>query len=78
MIGQDHPRLRGEKNIFDEKALPEAGSPPLTRGKEQARLHDNSYNGITPAYAGKRFWRRIWQRMVEDHPRLRGEKTICA
>ena len=74
MIGQDHPRLRGEKNIFDEKALPEAGSPPLTRGKGLGVALTATPRGITPAYAGKRFYTASFSSTPKDHPRLRGEK----
>ena len=30
--------------------------------------------GITPAWAGKRFWNRPWVWATSDHPRMGGEK----
>ena len=51
---QDHPRLCGEKGIWNKFADTAAGSPPPMRGKGSVmRVH--SFNQrITPAYAGKR------------------------
>ena len=52
-----------------------AGSPPHTRGKENASAAQSRADGITPAHAGKRnrigffFW------SSRDHPRTRGEKN---
>ena len=50
---QDHPRLCGEKGIWNKFADTAAGSPPPMRGKGSVmRVH--SFNQrITPAYAGK-------------------------
>ena len=31
--------------------------------------------GITPAWAGKRFWNRPWVWATSDHPRVGGEKA---
>ena len=53
-VEQDHPRLCGEKpervSINDIKA----GSPPPMRGKVYSPKPISRYDGITPAYAGKR------------------------
>ena len=57
-IKRDHPRLCGEKMTVSGCGKSNRGSPPPMRGKvpEQGliRLRD----GITPAYAGKR-WREL-------------------
>ena len=75
---RDHPRLRGEK-IFVEKLFScSTGSPPLTRGKAVVILSSPASTRITPAYAGKRTWRRSPMSRARDHPRLRGEKYLCA
>ncbi len=70
----DHPRLRGEKGAKMYLACPHQGSPPLTRGKDQLRVVEVKFVGITPAYAGKRGLSRIPSSVFWDHPRLRGEK----
>ena len=50
------------------------GSPPPMRGKEFLFSANNIPRRITPAYAGKSM-RRLWRRCVlQDHPRLCGEK----
>ena len=75
---QDHPRLRGEKTIYNQKGWPEGGSPPLARGKAQFAVNTHAPGGITPACAGKRLFRTLLRRACWDHPRLRGEKsTSC-
>lgn len=70
----DHPRIRGEKH--DKIYLPfhYLGSPPHTRGKA-ASIKEFLYGErITPAYAGKRYFRLTARRLDRDHPRIRGEK----
>ena len=45
------------------------------RGKgERKRRHGNP-GRITPAYAGKSFWRAVFWGLHRDHPRVCGEKT---
>ena len=73
-VVEDHPRLRGEKFTGFFGFLCGGGSPPLTRGKDDIVNHQNRYQGITPAYAGKRFMLGGSFSPREDHPRLRGEK----
>ena len=72
---QDHPRLRGEKEMSLKHFCSSMGSPPLTRGKVSRPISRKVALGITPAYAGKRR-RRIYRYTRRwDHPRLRGEKS---
>ena len=33
VTGRDHPRVRGEKTIFDAQKVNQRGSPPRARGK---------------------------------------------
>ena len=72
---QDHPRLCGEKFTCFTIVFPPDGSPPPMRGKvpEQGliRLRD----GITPAYAGKSADSMPCTILLQDHPRLCGEKV---
>ena len=70
---RDHPRLRGEYTTFFASTLSTGGSPPLTRG-----IHSHGeiglYNtGITPACAGNTLLNFLFQALLQDHPRLRGE-----
>ena len=66
--------MRGEK-IPDMGArhFPK-GSPPHARGKVSVTQSNSVPPGITPACAGKRSNPLIFRKMMEDHPRMRGEK----
>ena len=46
------------------------------RGKAMADTQISGKTGITPAYAGKSALRASWKCLIEDHPRLCGEKLI--
>ena len=46
------------------------------RGKDIKYRNVNSGSGITPAYAGKSFPKALKHLMVQDHPRLCGEKSL--
>ena len=72
----DHPRLCGEKRNCDMNRLLFRGSPPPMRGKALYRIVKNCFNGITPAYAGKRASERRLRSCPQDHPRLCGEKFV--
>ena len=74
--GKDHPRLRGEKFGEVKNTARLVGSPPLTRGKAVALQVLPVPPGITPAYAGKRFFSGRRSGILKDHPRLRGEKFV--
>ena len=73
---EDHPRLRGENFAGFRPLRPDAGSPPLARGKQ---FYDSPKVGdqrITPACAGKTFFTRSNSGGIWDHPRLRGENRM--
>ena len=72
--GRDHPRLRGEKRSAGKVLLVRGGSPPLTQGKDSKLDSGEVETGITPAYAGKSAISAPKALLLEDHPRLRGEK----
>ena len=76
VIHGDHPRLRGEKRILSSANSRLQGSPPLTRGKASATCPAWEKFRITPAYAGKREQIGISDSEAQDHPRLRGEKSL--
>ena len=71
---QDHPRLRGEKEVYFVDYSTITGSPPLTRGKGDEFEALLLQYGITPAYAGKSLPPHQQEGRSWDHPRLRGEK----
>ncbi len=58
ILFQDHPRLCGEKAYIDNVPQINPGSPPPMRGKVCVHFRKQSANRITPAYAGKSFWRK--------------------
>ena len=72
---QDHPRLCGEKYQRHFQHLPRLGSPPPMRGKAFDPSLIILNKRITPAYAGKREFRRVQTLLHQDHPRLCGEKS---
>ena len=53
---RDHPRLCGEKDASGAANAVWSGSPPPMRGKADGELGTEDALGITPAYAGKRFF----------------------
>ena len=75
MIREDHPRLCGEKFCPVTTLRLIIGSPPPMRGKESKVQKSDGIRRITPAYAGKRFFRCSAMHHRRDHPRLCGEKV---
>ena len=71
---RDHPRVCGEKNQNLEWADSVLGSPPRMRGKACCPFSNPLSIGITPAYAGKRVACYSIIEIVQDHPRVCGEK----
>ena len=53
----DHPRVGGEKQRAAIRLPERLGSPPRGRGKAQFQLRPFGFQGITPAWAGKRLKR---------------------
>lgn len=70
----DHPRMCGEKSMYDYGNNTAQGSPPYVRGKARANSAIGNDAGITPAHAGKSNPRRGWSLWSQDHPRACGEK----
>ena len=71
---RDHPRLCGEKRWQYALHNSSSGSPPPMRGKASFTLACDFDHRITPAYAGKSHFCKIFFRPFRDHPRLCGEK----
>ena len=72
----DHPRMRGEKNDPRRGTLGDLGSPPHARGKDDYTYLASTWDGITPACAGKSKTSTVTILTLWDHPRMRGEKSI--
>ena len=74
---RDHPRSRGENKQLQHGAVIALGSSPLTRGKRLPAGRPPHGRGIIPAHAGKTpsAWSPCSRR--RDHPRSRGENTVC-
>ena len=72
----DHPRLCGEKYTSRKATAERNGSPPPMRGKGSIIHRDAGAGRITPAYAGKSFKAGDRVKIIEDHPRLCGEKAF--
>ena len=73
---RDHPRVGGEKQYRIEDPVNSPGSPPRGRGKASPIEPFIGFNGITPAWAGKRLWAGYVFHGEWDHPRVGGEKQI--
>ena len=53
--GRDHPRVGGEKQLLVVHHKQLRGSPPRGRGKVKTAAEAIAQDGITPAWAGKRY-----------------------
>ena len=71
----DHPRVGGEKEARDYPKEQVWGSPPRGRGKDASEFAGFIVEGITPAWAGKSLGICACFPLVQDHPRVGGEKT---
>ena len=69
----------GEKSLVRLVQVTFWGSPPRVRGKADVRPLTTVDDRITPACAGKRNNTRICRCIIQDHPRVCGEKcyTLC-
>ena len=72
----DHPRVRGEKLTSPAGKAANEGSPPRARGKVPHLFYLMVVGGITPACAGKSKLAIAIAPILQDHPRVRGEKLI--
>ena len=77
-VGQDHPRVCGEKRSETSLVMAVVGSPPRMRGKAKVDGFAADLKGITPAYAGKSSVRVEAGSYTWDHPRVCGEKTFTS
>ena len=70
---RDHPRTRGEYDIWDLTVGYQEGSPPHTRGILLSNLVNVVFGWITPAHAGNTEQYHKHLESDWDHPRTRGE-----
>ena len=73
---KDHPRLCGEKGLWQCSQISIPGSPPHVRGKGEHKRKSTRGNRITPACAGKSLLQNVKQFYIQDHPRMCGEKIV--
>ena len=71
----DHPRVGGEKPSTYQVEYWALGSPPRGRGKDERRRPGEIRARITPAWAGKSLFDMVINSLLEDHPRVGGEKS---
>ena len=75
-VSWDHPRVCGEKRLRLVFICGMLGSPPRMRGKVENTVEKHTDHRITPAYAGKSYAPAFSFPILEDHPRVCGEKTV--
>ena len=75
-LHRDHPRVCGEKVCKEIAPLSVWGSPPRVRGKVHTSHQRTRQAGITPACAGKREIVVVQITVIQDHPRVCGEKAV--
>ena len=76
-VTRDHPRVCGEKSGESPEYLSDVGSPPRVRGEENMSLSYFLEGRITPACAGRSAGDRHERIVLEDHPRVCGEKATA-
>ena len=69
----DHPRSRGEYEVWVMDPSAEGGSSPLSRGIRQSHQHRRLQGRIIPALAGNTNSAAAATSRARDHPRSRGE-----
>ena len=63
-----------QKSIHSGTARDSFSQTPHMRGKDPDIVLLRGIAGITPAYAGKRWYTRCAKKLPQDHPRMCGEK----
>ena len=70
----DYPRVGGEEVRWARLTIWLMGLPPRGRGRDTALICWLGRGRITPAWAGKRPFRRLLHRPARDYPRVGGEE----
>ena len=74
---RDHPRMRGEHVSLPTDIVPLMGSSPHARGAPMVRPPYLMTQGIISACAGSTSRRNCATCGSGDHPRMRGEHSLC-
>ena len=72
-----HPRSRGENGCANIAGSDQAGSSPLTRGKQGHHAHISRRPRLIPAHAGKTAACMSMTSLLRAHPRSRGENEAA-
>ena len=72
--GRPAKDLQPTKSIRSSTARDSFSQTPHMRGKDPDIVLLRGIAGITPAYAGKRWYTRCAKKLPQDHPRMCGEK----
>ena len=75
---RDHPRSRGEYDLWPQQTGQNNGSSPLSRGIRASSQDGGEFVGIIPALAGNTYSGCFLRSAERDHPRSRGEYGIQA
>ena len=75
MVGEAHPRSRGENLAGAGGVIAVWGSSPLTRGKQRRVWLLAAVAGLIPAHAGKTAISGATPGAARAHPRSRGENA---
>ena len=75
---KEHPRVRGENIGKSLWASFTGGTSPRTRGKPRMRIASIIVGRNIPAYAGKTITKNQAAFNEAEHPRVRGENSICS
>ena len=78
LIFRKHPRIRGESPLTPVILYLFTETSPHTRGKRNHRVPKGPPQRNIPAYAGKAYQTRQWQKGSEKHPRIRGESHVVS
>ena len=74
---RDHPRGRGEQDLFADGGDPVGGPSPRARGAALASALSRALNGTIPAGAGSSLAGEQRRLRWRDHPRGRGEQAAA-
>ena len=74
----ENPCICRKKPDAYAHAINAMASPPRMRGKGLPQEPQNALPGITPACAGKSFYKLFLSCLTKDHPRVCGEKLSTA
>ena len=78
LCDKEHPRVYGEKLYSQDISCSYSGAPPRIRGKANVCIYDTDSGRSTPAYTGKSWFTVLTIIIIQEHPRVYGEKFNCS